>query len=29
MQDWVEIGIDAILTNWAKKIDCNGIEGYW
>jgi hypothetical protein len=27
MQDWVEIGIDAISTNWAKEIqDCEGIR---
>jgi hypothetical protein len=28
MQDWMEI-VRPILTNWAKKINCNGIEGYW
>jgi hypothetical protein len=25
MQDWMEI-VRPILTDWAKKIDCNGIE---
>ena len=25
MQDWMEI-VRPILTNWAKKINCNGIE---
>jgi hypothetical protein len=26
MQDWVEIGIDAILTNWAKEIGLQWIR---